>query len=198
MRSIITKRILGILVVLGFFGGCSMTVHAQFFGFSADGAIAYSATDRGVSGGSFGITHPIPIVPNIGGMGLFFERRNEGAEGMTLATKVKVTSGNIFYNIPVPFFTLALGAGAGVMNTKTDIIEEFGRIETIEVDTPIGEGFVRLGLPFFHLFDFHIGYHYIATGDIEIVKDSETSIVGVNEKVNLSGGVTTIGILIAL
>ena len=83
------------------------------------------------------------------------------------------------------------------MNTKTDIIQEFGRVETIEVDTPIGEGFVRFGLPFFHFFDFHIGYHYVTTGEIEIVKDSETKIVGVNDKVNLSGGLTTVGILIA-
>lgn len=198
MRSIIIKRILCTLIGLSIFFGCAMTIHAQFFGFSADGAIAYSATDQGLSGGSFGITHPIPFVPNIGGMGFAFERRNQGAEGMTLATKVEVTSGNIFYNIPVPFFTLSLGAGAGIMNTKTDIIEEFGRVETIEVNTPIGEGFVRIGLPFIHFFDFHVGYHYVTTGDIEIVKDSETEIVGVNEKVNLSGGLTTIGILIAL
>ena len=198
MRSIKTKRILGTLISFGIFVGCAVTVHAQFFGLSADGAIAYSATDQGISGGSFGITHPIPFVPNIGGMGFAFERRNQGAAGMTLATKVEVTSGNLFYNIPIPFFTLVLGGGGGIMNTKTDIIEEFGRVETIEVNTPIGEGFVRLGLPFIHFFDFHIGYHYVTTGDIEIVKDSKTEIIGVNEKVNLSGGLTTIGILIAL
>ncbi len=198
MRSILTKRLLCALIGLGVFFGCAITVHAQFFGFSADGAIAYSAADKKVSGGTFGITHPIPFVPNIGGMKFFFDRRKKGTKGMTLNTKVAVTSGNLFYNIPVPFFTLSLGAGVGNMNTKTDIIKEFGRVETIKVDTPIGEGFIRLGLPFLHFFDFHIGYHYIKAGDIKLAKDSKTKIVGVKEKVNLSGGLTTIGILIAL
>ncbi|MBF0279614.1 MAG: hypothetical protein HQM13_17580 [SAR324 cluster bacterium] len=198
MRSITKKRIVCTLGWLILFLGYTISVKAQFFGFSADGAIAYSATDQEISGGSFGLTHPIPFVPNIGGTGFFFERRNQGAEGMTLASKVSVTSGNIFYNIPVPFFTFSFGGGGGIMNTKTDIIQEFGRVETIEVNTPIGEGFIRLGLPFIHFFDFHIGYHFITTGDIKIVKDSKTKIVGVNDRVNLSGGLTTIGILIAL
>ena len=191
------KRILCVLIGLVIFFGYEMRAHAQFIGISGDSAIAYSASSEGVSGGSFSIVHPIPFVPNIGGMGFFFERRNKGAEGITLATKVTVSSGNLFYIIPVPFFTLAIGAGAGVMNTKTDIIQDIGRVETIEVDTPIGEGFVRFGLPFLHLFDFHIGYHFVTTGEIEIVQDSETEIVGVTDKVNLSGGLTTVGILIA-
>jgi len=198
MRSILTKRILCALIGLGVFFGCALTVQAQFLGFSADGAIAYSATDQKISGGTFGITHPIPFVPNIGGTGFFFERRKEGSKGITLSTKVAVTSGNLFYHIPIPFFTLALGGGAGIMNTKTDVIQKFGRVETIQGNTTIGEGFIRLGLPFIHFFDFHIGYHYIGTGDVKITKDSKTKIVGVNEKVNLSGGLTTIGFLIAL
>ncbi|MBF0287186.1 MAG: hypothetical protein HQM14_05150 [SAR324 cluster bacterium] len=198
MTGTINKIIPCALVGLGCFFWSMTTAHAQFFGFSADGAIAYSANEEGISGSSFGITHPIPFVPNIGGMGFFFERRNKGAEGITLATKVTAATGNLYYNIPVPIFTMSVGAGAGNIITKTDIITNIGRVETIEVSSPIGEGFIRFGLPFFHFFDFHIGYHFVSTGEIKLVEDSETEISGVKEKVDLSGGLTTIGITIAL
>ncbi len=198
MRGTINKIIRCVLISLGCFFWFMTTAQAQFFGFSADSAIAYSANEDGISGSSFGITHPIPFVPNIGGMGFFFERRNEGSEGITLATKVQAATGNLFYNIPVPIFTLSLGAGGGNLTTKTDIITNIGRVETIEVSTPIGEGFVRFGLPFFHFFDFHIGYHFVSTGEIKLVDGSDTEISGVKETVDLSGGLTTIGMTIAL
>ncbi|MEC9230786.1 MAG: hypothetical protein VX716_10350, partial [SAR324 cluster bacterium] len=49
-------------LILGF--GSAQSVKAQFFGISLDTAIGYSAAKKGVIGGSVGITHPIPLVPN--------------------------------------------------------------------------------------------------------------------------------------
>lgn len=185
-------------LIIGGLVGTAPVAHAQFFGFSVDGAIAYSAADEGISGGSFGIIHPIPFVPNIGGMGFFFERRDSGSEDFTLATKVKASSVNLFYNIPVPIFTLSAGIGGGTLETSTDIIGGSGNIETIDVTTPIGEGFIRVGLPFFNVIDFHLGYHLLSVPEVELTMDSDTDVEGVKEKVNFSGGLTTVGFQIAL
>lgn len=183
----------GVLVFLASIG----SAQAQFIGFSADAALAYSANSEALSGGTVGIYHPIPFVPNIGATGLFFERRADGGEGFSLATKVSMATGNIFYTIPVPVFTLALGAGGGTINTKTDIITGAGNIDTVDVTGAVGEGFVRFGLPFMNFFDFHLGYHYMATGEVELLKDSDITTKGVKDKIDFSGGLTTLGILVA-
>lgn len=196
MRRIKTLSCL-FLGFVGFFAHM-IPAQAQFIGFSADAALGYSATEEHLSGGSFGITHPIPFIPNLGAMGFFYERRKKGSRETTLATKVRATTANFYYHIPVPVFSLSAGLGAGTLVTKTDIIQQFGRVDTVEVTSPITEGFVRFGLPFIHFFDFHIGYHFVSTGAINLVKGSDTEITGIRTKINFSGGLTTIGILIAL
>lgn len=193
-RRLMLGTVIGVICFLGLIE----TAQAQFFGFSADAALAYSANDEALSGGTVGVIHPIPLLPNFGGTGFFFERRAEGGEGFSLATKVKVTSFNLFYNIPLtPIFNVAIGGGAGTIQTKTDIITGAGNIETVEVTSPAGEGFARLGLPLASFFEFHLGYHFISTGEVEILQDAETDVKGVKEKVDFSGGLTTLGILLA-
>ena len=172
--------------------------HAQFFGVSLDAAIAYSATDQPVSGGSVGVTHPVPFVPNLGGSGVYFERRAEGGDGFDLASKVKFSVGEIFYNIPVPLFSLAVGLGGGVVDIKTGIITDAGTVEEIRTNTGVGSGFVRFGLPFFSLLDFHVGYHFYSTPEVDLIKDASTDVSGITTKVNFSGGLSTIGFQIAL
>lgn len=176
----------------------SLPAQAQFFGISGDSAIAYSASEDAVSGGSVGITHPVPFVPNFGGAGVYFTRRDRGSDIYTLNSKVKVLTGNLFYHLPVPTFSFTLGAGAGAIEVNTDIIETIGTVETVKVRGAVGEAFVRLGLPFYYLFDFHLGYHYFTMPDIDLVKDSETSVKGLETEINFSGGMTTVGFQLAL
>ena len=48
-------------------------LYAQFFGFSLDSAVSYSSAEKAVVGGSFGVNHPIPFIPNLGYSRLNFE-----------------------------------------------------------------------------------------------------------------------------
>lgn len=182
----------GLFVLLG-----ERSAQAQFFGFSGDGVIAYSASKDGVSGGTFGITHPIPFVPNIGGTGFFFQRRKNGSAGSSVDSKIKVTMGNLFYNIPVPVFSLSIGGGGGIADIVTDIVQIGGKVEEVRVKTAAGEGFVRLGLPFLNFIDFHVGYHFVSIPEVDIVKDSETQVEGIIKKINFSGSLTTLGLQLA-
>ena len=77
---------------------------AQFVGVSVDAAIAYSATNvaaKSMSGGSVGITHPIPFVPNIGGTSLTFTETESSSvtspstSSLTLKTTVEIKTVNI-------------------------------------------------------------------------------------------------------
>ena len=48
---------------------------AQFIGLNLDLAIAYSAAPGSVSGGSVGITHPVPLFPNLGVSSISFQEK---------------------------------------------------------------------------------------------------------------------------
>lgn len=202
--KIIQPWFLGLFLVMMMY---SSIVQAQFFGFSVDGALAYSASSRGVNGTTVGITHPIPFVPNIGGTGFYFERRDESPQiapdnQYILHSKIYATSGNLFYNIPVPIFSFLIGAGAGNVKFVTDIIDKSNgqTLDSVKTTKPMGEAFVRVGLPFFYLLDFHIGYHYISIPKLDLIKDSDIDLNMDNFKteVDFSGGLTTLGIQIAL
>jgi len=172
---------------------------AQFVGVSADVAIAYSAADCDLCGGTFGFTHPIRVVPNFGITGFFFNKAIEGSGSQSLSTDVEVITGNLFYNIPVPILTLSVGVGAGTIKTRTDINQEgLGLVETVNASSFVGEGFFRIGLPFLNFFDFHLGYHFISIGDIDLLEGSQTTVTGVEQEANFSGDLITIGFLIAI
>lgn len=185
-----------LLVFLGGVFGFAIPGHAQFIGVSLDGAIAYSATKESVSGGSIGITHPIPIIPNFGATKFAYEHRYKGADD-TLKTKVDATTLNFFYHIPIPIFSLTLGLGAGTLVTNTKVTLPSNTVKNVKLTSPIGEGFFRFGIPFLHIFDFHIGYHYVSTGKIDLLKGSGVTVTGVETKTDFSGGLTTLGLLVA-
>ena len=71
------KTFLALLAGLILGLGPAQSVKAQFFGISLDTTIGYSTVKKGVIGGSVGITHPIPLVPNIGFSTLTFEELKE-------------------------------------------------------------------------------------------------------------------------
>ncbi|MGB0361614.1 MAG: hypothetical protein ACPGJO_01085, partial [bacterium] len=66
LKNTLQKTFVALLAGLILGIGPAQSVKAQFFGISLDTAIGYSAAKKGVIGGSVGITHPIPLVPNIG------------------------------------------------------------------------------------------------------------------------------------
>ena len=76
-KNIFQKLFIGLFTVLIFLIGHRQTVKAQFFGINLDTAIGYSTAKKGVIGGSVGITHPFPMVPNIGFSTLKFEEIEE-------------------------------------------------------------------------------------------------------------------------
>ena len=110
-------------------------INAQFIGFKADVAIAYSAAPGSVSGGSFGIIHPAPFFPNIGYSALIFEDVQEFVDASESTSSVKLTTTtsiktiNFFYYVPFPVVTISVGIGFGQenlntgMETKTSIEE---------------------------------------------------------------------------
>ena len=73
LRKMVMVGSLSLMLLLA--GG--ETLKAQFFGISIDSAIAYSGAKKSVSGGSLGITHPIPFIPNLGYSTLTFSELEE-------------------------------------------------------------------------------------------------------------------------
>lgn len=183
---------------------------AQFFGISVDGAIAYSTAKKEVSGGALGITHPLPLVPNFGYTGFSFDDTEEqqstdGNTTASMATKVSMKTVNLFYNVPFPVVSMSLGFGYGTMTTETTLtktVTETGtNNDTTSFVTPVAEGFLHVGLPFWNLIEFHIGYHVISTAAIQRSKKSAIDISGISgidfQNSNYSGGMSTVGIQIA-
>ena len=186
-----------LVVLVGGLLGYAAPAHAQFIGVSVDGAISYSLTKEPVSGGSIGITHPVPIIPNFGATKFVYEDRQTGGATL-LKTKVDATTFNIFYHLPIPIFTLSVGLGVGSLVTTTDVLQNANKLGTVNLTSPIGEGFFRFGVPFLHIFDFHVGYHLVSTGSVDLVKGLGIKVPDdVKTKTNFSGGLTTLGFLIA-
>ncbi|MDP7158604.1 MAG: hypothetical protein QF922_10365, partial [SAR324 cluster bacterium] len=114
-----------VLTAVGWVGSAS----AQFIGASVDAVISYSATNvtaKSLSGGSVGISHPIPLIPNIGGTVLAFTDTetssvtSPSSSRLTLITKVKLQTINFFYHIPFPVVTMVVGAGFGTIKTSAN------------------------------------------------------------------------------
>ena len=181
---------------------------AQFIGLNVDLAIAYSAAPGSVSGGSVGITHPMPFVPNLGVSRIIFQEKqtktsSKSNDTLSLVTDTKIETVNFFYNIPFPVVSIALGIGAGVMKTNTSVTETSGsssNSDNSDLSTPVSEGFIHIGLPFWNIIEFHIGYHLMSVSKLDLT--SNKSGIDVTdyslEKKNYTGGMTTIGVQIAI
>ena len=188
------------------------TAKAQFIGINVDAAIAYSAAPGSVSGGSVGITHPVPYFPNLGVSKLsFIEKQTKTSTStpkteLSLVTDTKIETVNFFYNIPFPVVSIALGIGTGTMKTDTAVTEtsssssnsSSSNSDDSDLSTPVSEGFIHIGLPFWNIIEFHIGYHAMSVSKIDLTSKSGISVTDYSlEKKNYTGGMTTIGVQIA-
>ena len=190
--------------------------NAQFIGIDVDYAIAYSAAPGSVTGGSIGISHPAPFFPNIGYSTVSFDDKeditdsSESSSSVSLDTKTTIKTINLFYNVPFPVVSIAVGFGFGSDNlytgveTITTIVETYGGAErtpeTSDFKTDVTEGFIRIGLPFWSIIEFHLGYHVMSFTSIDIAKKStgfEGDYNSIDKKKNYSGGMTTIGVQFA-
>ena len=181
---------------------------AQFIGLNVDLAIAYSAAPGSVSGGSVGITHPMPFVPNLGVSRLIFQEKqtktstSSSSNTLSLVTDTKIETVNFFYNIPFPVVSIALGIGVGVMKTNSSVTETSGsssNSDDSDLSTPVSEGFIHIGLPFWSVIEFHIGYHLMSVSKLNLTSESSIDVTDYSlEKKNYTGGMTTIGVQIAI
>ena len=183
---------------------------AQFIGVSVDAAIAYSATNvaaESMSGGSVGITHPIPFVPNIGGTSLTFTETESSSvtspstSSLTLKTTVEIKTVNIFYHVPFPVVTMALGVGYGRIKTAANAVLD-STTEDLSNKDYVTEGFIHIGLPFYNMLEFHLGYHAINAPKIDRLRGtskdySSHTDSNIDQKKSYTGGMTTVGLQIA-
>ena len=197
-------------LILGF--GSVQSVKAQFFGISLDTAIGYSAAKKGVIGGSVGITHPIPLVPNLGVSSLKFAedsdyQSTDKSKQINLNTANSITTINIFYNVPFPVVSMAIGLGYGNFLSQTtmtyadsdDSTKNFVD-EITEQKLPVTEGFIHVGLPFWNIIEFHIGYHLFSVATINLEKGKIYNYEGEGYNISkgvFTGGMSTIGIQLA-
>jgi len=189
--------------------------NAQFIGINVDYAIAYSAAPGSVTGGSVGISHPAPFFPNIGYSSVSFNDKeditdsSESSSSVSLTTETTIKTINLFYNVPFPVVSIAVGFGFGAdflytgVETKTDIVETYigTKIspDTSDLKTDVSEGFIRIGLPFWSTIEFHLGYHVMSFTSIDITSKKSTEFQGTYsiDKKSYSGGMTTIGVQVA-
>ncbi len=176
---------------------------AQFIGLNVDLAIAYSAAPGSVSGGSIGITHPMPFIPNLGVSRINFQEKqtktsSSSNDKLSLVTDTKIETVNLFYNIPFPVVSIALGIGAGVMKTNTSLTVSSNSDDS-DLSTPVSEGFIHIGLPFWNIIEFHIGYHLMSVSKLDLTSENAIDVTDYSlEKKNYTGGMTTIGVQIAI
>ena len=190
----------------------SNPANAQFIGINADYAIAYSAAPGSVRGGSVGISHPAPFFPNIGYSTVSFNDKedktdSESSSSVSLTTETTIKTINLFYNVPFPVVSIAVGFGLGSDNiytgveTITTIVETYGGAErdkeTSKFKTDVTEAFIRIGLPFWSTIEFHLGYHAMSFTSIDITKSATLLGTYSIDKKSYSGGMTTIGVQVA-
>ncbi len=212
LNNTLQKTFVALLAGLILGLGQAQSVKAQFFGISLDTAIGYSTAKKGVIGGSVGITHPIPLVPNLGVSTLKFAedsdyQSTDKSKQINLNTANSITTINIFYNVPFPVVSMAIGLGYGNFLSQTtmtyadsdDSTKNFVD-EITEQKLPVTEGFIHVGLPFWNIIEFHIGYHLFSVATINLEKGKIYNYEG--EGYNISkgvyaGGMSTIGIQLA-
>jgi len=190
----------------------SSSAKAQFIGISVDYGIDYSAAPGKADGYFVGISHPAPFIPNIGYSYVSFKDKESITDSdddykLSLETETTIKTINLFYNVPFPVVSLAIGFGFGSDNlytgveTITTIVETYrGDVrdkETSKFKTDVTEGFIRIGLPFWSIIEFHLGYHAMAFTSIDITKSATLLGTYSIEKKSYSGGMTTIGVQVA-
>ena len=193
--------------------GLSSTANAQFIGINVDYGIGYSAAPGKVSGGSVGISHPAPFIPNIGYSSVSFIDKetidsDNSTSSVSLVTTTTIETINLFYNVPFPVVTITVGFGGGSDNlktgvkTKTTIVETYGgtsnELTPDDLENSVTEVFFHIGLPFWNTVEFHLGYHFMSFNSIDITKG--VSIQGKKYptvKKSYKGGMTTIGVQVA-
>ena len=181
----------------------SSTANAQFIGINADVAIDYSAAPGSVSGYSVGISHPAPFIPNIGYSSVSFKDKETITDSsdntVSLGTTTTIKTINLFYNVPFPVVTIAVGFGYGGLETKTTIVEDEKDPDTSDLETSVSEAFFHIGLPFWNTVEFHLGYHLMSFTSIDIAsnKTGDAFQGTYNTKKNYKGGMTTIGVQVA-
>ncbi len=207
--SRILRRLSSVALVLGAVAWAG-SASAQFFGVNADVAISYAATNvtaKSVSGGSVGITHPIPMIPNIGVTALSFSETetssvtSPSSSKLTLTTKVKLQTINFFYHIPFPIVTMAVGAGYGTIKTSANAVLD-STTEDLSDKGNVAEGYIHIGLPFYNMLEFHLGYHLLSAPKLDRLKGtnkdySSHTASNIEQKKSYSGGMTTVGLQIA-
>ena len=186
----------------------SSTANAQFIGINVDYGIGYSAAPGKVSGGSVGISHPAPFIPNIGYSSVsFIDKETIDSDNNTasvkntalLETTTTIKTINLFYNVPFPVVTITVGFGLGGVETITTIVENVSDKSTSDSKDSVTEGFFHIGLPFWNTIEFHLGYHLMSFESIDITsnKTGDPFQGTYNTKKNYSGGMTTIGVQVA-
>ena len=180
----------------------SSTANAQFIGINVDYGIGYSAAPGKVSGGSVGISHPAPFIPNIGYSSVSFKDKEtitDSSDSVSLETTTTIKTINLFYNVPFPVVTITVGFGLGGAETKTTIVENVSDKGTSDFKTSVSEAFFHIGLPFWNTVEFHLGYHYMSFSSIDITSNKTGGAFEgtYNTKKNYKGGMTTIGVQIA-
>jgi len=183
----------------------SSTANAQFIGINVDYGIGYSAAPGSVNGGSVGISHPAPFIPNIGYSSVsFIDKETIDSDNNTasvkntalLKTTTTIKTINLFYNVPFPVVTITVGFGLGGVETITTIKENNVDKDNSDSKDSVSEVFFHIGLPFWNTVEFHLGYHLMSFSSIDITK---SVILGGNYTTdkNYSGGMTTIGVQVA-
>ena len=188
--------------------GLSSSANAQFIGINVDYGIDYSAAPGSVNGGSVGISHPAPFIPNIGYSSVsFIDKETIDSDNNTasvkntvlLETATTIKTINLFYNVPFPVVTITVGFGLGGVETITTIVENDSDKGTSNSKDSVTEGFLHIGLPFWNTVEFHLGYHLMSFTSIDITsnKTGGAFLGTYNTKKNYKGGMTTIGVQVA-
>ena len=175
----------------------SSSANAQFIGINVDYGIGYSAAPGKVSGGSVGISHPAPFIPNIGYSSVSFKDKetitDSSSNKLSLETTTTIKTINLFYNVPFPVVTITVGFGLGGVETITTIDQVNSNLETSVI-----EGLFHIGLPFWNTVEFHLGYHFMSFSSMDITKSDKFQGKDYpTVKKNYSGGMTTIGVQVA-
>jgi len=186
----------------------SSTANAQFIGINVDYGISYSAAPGKVSGGSVGISHPAPFIPNIGYSSVsFIDKETIDSDNNTasvkntalLETTTTIKTINLFYNVPFPVVTITVGFGLGGVETITTIKENNVDKDNSDSKDSVAEAFFHIGLPFWNTVEFHLGYHLMSFTSIDITSNKTGGAFQgtYNTKKNYKGGMTTIGVQVA-
>ena len=204
MRVALKQKIkIKLLVLLLFIGFGAGTAQAQFFGFSVDTAVDYTAAPDKVTGGTLGIINPIPFLPNFGYTQVEFKDETIDVDEVNkkLNSDVSIKSYSAFFIIPFPVVAVSLGGGIGELTVKSKLSNVTNEPT---VSKPIVEAFTKIGLPFWSFLEFHMGLHVIkVSSKIDRAKsflslpNDGPALSKIDTEKDYTGTLTTVGLQIA-